>query len=99
MRDFRFYASDILHRAEQAVDYIWRRLCETWADDGLQTYLARWEPVRRALLHRPINPRDPATETFRQRTREQLEALRRDYPMLRILPHGEPADPFNPQNS
>lgn len=99
LRDYRFYASDMLHPAEQAVDYIWRRLCEAWADDALQTYLARWEPVRRALLHRPINPRDPATEAFRQRTREQLDALRRDYPMLRILPHGEPAHTFNLHNS
>lgn len=30
LRDYRFYANDLVHPSEAAVDYIWERLCDTF---------------------------------------------------------------------
>ena len=84
LRDYRFYAEDMLHPSQQAVDYIWQRLQDEWMTDGLRQYLCRWEPIGRALSHRPLHPESPEYEAFRQRTREQLQQLQADYPMLKI---------------
>ena len=84
LRDYRFYADDMLHPSSQAVQYIWQRLMETWLDEGLLDYLRRWTPIYQALNHRPLNASNPARETFQHKLDEQLEALRKDYPQLPI---------------
>lgn len=84
LRDYRFYAEDMLHPSAQAVDYVWSRLCEEWMDDGVREYLRRWEPLRQALGHRPLHPEAPEYVAFQQKTREQLVQLQRDYPMINI---------------
>ena len=84
LRDYRFYADDMLHPSPQAIDYVWQRFCETWTDDDVRTFLSRWEPLRRALSHKPLHPESPEFIAFSQRTREQLQQLQHDYPMLSL---------------
>ena len=84
LRDYRFYAEDMLHPSEQAVDYIWQSLCGAWMDEDLQKFLSRWEPLRRSLQHRPIHPEAPSFKTFQQNTCEQLAQLKRDYPDMNV---------------
>lgn len=84
LRDYRFYADDMLHPSPQAVDYIWQRLQDDWMTDELRQYLSRWAPLGRALAHRPLHPESPEYTTFCQQTRQQLAQLQADYPMLNI---------------
>ena len=55
LRDYRFYAEDMIHPSSVAVDYIWQRLVECCMNDEMQQYLKDYEPIRRAQMHRPIN--------------------------------------------
>ncbi len=55
LRDYRFYADDMLHPSPQAIRYILQRLHE-WMDEDLIEHLRQWEREARALAHRPINP-------------------------------------------
>ncbi len=84
LRDYRFYADDMLHPSPQAVLYIWQRLRE-WMDAGLLTYLQRWQSIEEALSHRPFRPQSAATRQFSERTEEALRRLQTDYPMLKII--------------
>ena len=84
LRDYRFYAEDMLHPSEQAVEYIWQRLVDAWFTDDAKEFLKRWEPIRRALRHRPLHPEGAAFEAFRKHVQTQLEQLQRDYPKLGI---------------
>ena len=52
LRDYRFYAADMLHPSEVAVDYVWQRFVEAVMDDPLQAALRDYEPVRKAMMHR-----------------------------------------------
>ncbi len=52
LRDYRFYADDMIHPSPAAVDYIWRRMVDSCMSDEMQQYLKDYEPIRRAKMHR-----------------------------------------------
>lgn len=79
LRDYRFYAADMLHPSEQAVDYIWERLCETYLSDRARQFLSEWQPVRLALGHKPFAPESEAYCTFMNKTMLKVEELRKKY--------------------
>ena len=56
LRDYRFYAADMLHPSDQAVEYIWERFGETFFSSRTHEFLREWQPVKAALAHRPFNP-------------------------------------------
>ena len=84
LRDYRFYAADMLHPSEQAVDYIWERLVETYFSAEAKAYLAEWQPLRQALGHKPFNPDSDEYRRFRQQTLERLAAFQAKYPAALI---------------
>ena len=54
LRDYRFYAEDMVHPSPQAVDYIWERFCDfALPDSERQTLLDNVKAFRR-LQHRPL---------------------------------------------
>lgn len=54
LRDYRFYASDMLHPSEAAVDYVWEHFCNTFLDSRERAKLKEREKMGRRLGHRPI---------------------------------------------
>lgn len=79
LRDYRFYASDMLHPSNQAVDYIWERLVETYFSSEAKSFLEEWRPIRQALQHRPFNSDAPSYKEFMDKTMLKLSALRKKY--------------------
>ena len=55
LRDYRFYADDMIHPAPAAVNYIWQRMVESCMDEEMQHYLKDYEPIRKAKGHRSTN--------------------------------------------
>ena len=82
LRDYRFYAPDMLHPSAQAVDYIWERFGETFFSDETRAFFREWEPLRAALAHRPFNPDSAEYKAFRAATLNKVEELRRRYPAM-----------------
>ncbi len=88
LRDYRFYAPDMLHPSPQAVDYIWQRLVDTYFSPAACQFLREWEPLRQALAHRPLHPDSDEYRAFMEKTRQQLLVLQQRYPSLQqCLPH------------
>lgn len=54
LRDYRFYADDMCHPSDKAIDYIWERFCETFYSESERQILAEGERKQRRLNHRPI---------------------------------------------
>lgn len=82
LRDYRFYAADMLHPSEQAVDYIWERLVEWCFNDEAIAFMDEWRPIRQALTHRPFNPESEEYLRFMQQTHERLAAFKKKYPTI-----------------
>lgn len=85
LRDYRFYAPDMLHPSQQAVDYIWERFVATVFSDAAREYLREWKPVKEAFAHRPFNPDSDAYRSFLARTIEQKARLSDKYPHLKSI--------------
>lgn len=69
LRDYRFYADDLVHPARQAVEYVWERVVEGVLTERARQLLPRVEAIAAAAAHRP---RDPRSAAHRALCREQL---------------------------
>lgn len=79
LRDYRFYQPDMLHPSDQAADYIFRQLTQSWMTDRARQFLSEWEPIRQALAHRPFHPDSPQYQQFVAQARQQEQALMARY--------------------
>ncbi|MGI4739437.1 MAG: GSCFA domain-containing protein [Janthinobacterium lividum] len=75
LRDYRFYASDMLHPSEVAEDYIWDKFARAYFDADFGRFRKEWSAVRQALGHRPLHLGAPEHRTFLDQTAERLERL------------------------
>ena len=80
LRDYRFHAVDMIHPSAQAVDYIWQRFREAFFDDEDRDLFRAWEPVRRALNHRPARPGGEEWRGFVAQTLLKVEEISRKFP-------------------
>ncbi len=84
LRDYRFYASDMLHPSGQAVEYIWECFSASlFGADTLQ-FLKEWQPIREAINHRPFNPDSEAYKEFVNNTLVKVRALKQKYTDLEL---------------
>ena len=79
LRDYRFYASDMLHPSDQTVEYIWERLVDTYFSPEAKAFLKEWEPLKHALAHKPFNPNSEEYQTFMDKTLLKVEEIRKKY--------------------
>ena len=79
LRDYRFYAPDMLHLSEQAVEYIWQRFTDVYLSSSAHTFLKEWQPLQAALNHKPFNPDSAEYKTFLTKTLQDIRALETKY--------------------
>ena len=75
LRDYRFYADDLVHPAPQAVEYIWERFTEAALTDEARRLLPEAEAIAAAAAHRPRDPRSAAHRAFCLAHLERIAAL------------------------
>jgi len=75
LRDYRFYAADMLHPSTVAEDYIWERFARTYFNADFGRFRKEWEAVQQALNHRPLHVAAPEHRQFLTGTLERLEKL------------------------
>lgn len=80
LRDYRFYAEDMLHPSQQAVAYIWERFAEAFFSEDTRRFLEEWRPIKEALAHRPFRPDSDEYKGFLAATMRKAELLARKYP-------------------
>lgn len=54
LRDYRFYADDMVHPSTMAVEYIWERFSEAFFDSVTREKAAEWRKHEARLRHRTI---------------------------------------------
>lgn len=54
LRDYRYYASDMVHPSELAIEYIWEKFQDRYLSQESRALLREGEKVTRRLRHRPI---------------------------------------------
>lgn len=84
LRDYRFYAADMLHPTEQAVDYIWERFSETYFSQLTADFIAEWRPLKQALAHKVLDATSNDFIKFKQSSIEKLNIIAKKYPLLDV---------------
>lgn len=84
LRDYRFYAEDMVHPNALAVDYIWEKFKTVWISSEAYPIMDEVESVRKGLQHRPFNPGSEAHEKFRTSLRAKITYLQERYPFMKF---------------
>ncbi|MBQ5740637.1 MAG: GSCFA domain-containing protein [Bacteroidaceae bacterium] len=79
LRDYRFYAEDMLHPSAQAIEYIWSRLAQCAFSTQTMQYLKEYEPIRKGLLHRPLQANAEEEKARRADLECRAAAIRQKY--------------------
>jgi hypothetical protein len=75
LRDYRFYKADMIHPNEVAEQYIFDRFSETYFDNNLKEFIKIWQPICKALHHRPFNEKSISHQQFLRKLLGDLEGI------------------------
>jgi gscfa family protein len=82
LRDYRFYANDMVHPSEGAINYIWERWVETYVDEATQADMKQVDSIQKGLLHRPFNPESETHRKFLEQLKQKMEVFTQKYPHI-----------------
>ena len=80
LRDYRFYAADMLHPSEQAVEYIWEVFSDAYFSPEAKRFVEEWRPLKEALGHKPFRPESAEYKEFMNKTMLKVKEFSEKYP-------------------
>lgn len=75
LRDYRFYAEDMLHPSSVAVEYIWQRFSEVAFSQPTLELIESIAKISQAAAHRPFNPTSAAYHDFCRKQLAEIEKI------------------------
>ena len=75
LRDYRFYADDLVHPSAQAIQYVWEKFIPAVLSDEARRLLPDVRHIVVAAAYRPRNPRSEAYREFCRRRIGEIAAL------------------------
>lgn len=82
LRDYRFYAEDMIHPSSVAVDYIFEKFVAAAIDSESVKLVPEIEKLIKAANHRPFNPNTPEHLQFKKTQLEKTVDLQKRFPQL-----------------
>lgn len=84
LRDYRFYADDMLHPNQTAINYIWERFSETSISQESYAIMEEVTAIQRALSHRAFNPNSESHLKFLSLLEVKIYQLQQKMPFLKF---------------
>jgi hypothetical protein len=82
LRDYRFYAEDMLHPSVQAVNYIWEAFAKSYLDDSVLNTWREIVKITKAYNHRLNTDSPTKAKFFAERTLKQISELKLKFPLI-----------------
>jgi GSCFA family protein len=79
LRDYRFYAEDMLHPNQVAIDYIWNRFSEAYCAEPTFAIMEEVGAIQKALQHRPFNPDSASHQKFLSNLAQKISILQNQF--------------------
>lgn len=83
LRDYRFYAEDMVHPSQAAVEYIWQRFVETYMTADTCNEMRTLHQLWRDRHHRFLHPESDEAKNFQTRVACKLQELQSHYAWLK----------------
>lgn len=84
LRDYRFYAEDMIHPNPIAINYIWKRFSETWISEETLPIMQEVENIQKGLNHRPFNSESEQHLIFLAKLQNRMAVLERQFPFMKF---------------
>lgn len=82
LRDYRFYAEDMVHPNYAATNYVWEKFVAACIDESSQQLMKEINVINAAINHKPFNPASAAHKKFLQSHFEKLLKLKVQAPYI-----------------
>lgn len=80
LRDYRFYAEDMLHINKQGVDYIWKRFMESFVSKDASGVIKKVSSITQGIEHRPFNPHTEKHRLFLYGLLRRIDEVEKSVP-------------------
>ncbi len=80
LRDYRFYAEDMLHPNITAIEIIWQKFSEVWIASETDTLQKEISVIQSGLLHKPFNPESTEHFQFLANLQKKISVLQQQFP-------------------
>lgn len=84
LRDYRFYAEDMIHPNKTAMNYIWEKFKMVWIHEDAYGTMEEVSSIHKGLGHRPFNSNSKEYETFRQGLKRKQDKLFNAFPHIKF---------------
>ena len=84
LRDYRFYAEDMLHPNQTAVNYIWEKFVDSTVSEESKSLMIEIENIQKSLAHKPFNPNSESHQKFIYQLNSKIKAVQNRYPFIKF---------------
>ena len=82
LRDYRFYAEDMIHPNQTAINYIWEKFTHTWISEASLEPMKEISTIQNGKNHKPFNSKSEEHQQFLQTLKNKIKALQEKYPFI-----------------
>lgn len=82
LRDYRFYAEDMLHPSQTAIDYIWIKFFEKYISESEFGLMNEICSIQKGLKHRPFNPNTASHQKFLVDLKTKMTTIEKKLPFI-----------------
>ena len=82
LRNYRFYAEDMIHPNQIAIDYIWEKFQDVWITENSKSTMLDVQTIQKGLLHNPINTNSEEHQQFLNSLKQKMETLQKVFPSI-----------------
>ena len=82
LRDYRFYAEDMIHPNQTAIDYIWERYAETAIANESLPIMNEVESIQKGLAHIPFHSESESHQKFLVQLNQRIARLQEKFPNI-----------------
>ena len=84
LRDYRFYADDMIHLSSKSVEYIWECFSRCYFSKETQEVMKEWMEIKKALDHKPFRPNSDAYRAFLSQIVLKIMQMKEKFPYLEV---------------
>lgn len=85
LRDYRYYAEDMIHPSDVAINYIFEQFTKTYLTDEAIRTADEIQKIKKSLAHRPLHPDSEEYQNFKKKLSQQIAAIVEKYPNVKII--------------
>lgn len=84
LRDYRFYAEDMLHPNQVAIDYIWHKFSENYISEDSISTMQEVSEIQKSLRHRSFNPDSEQHQKFLAKLQQKISSIQEKWAHIKF---------------